>query len=159
MPKHHRFRTTYLVLLLIAIILPALYLGTLSLAQSTRSFEEKAGVELKRVYQAYRQQARATQSATREREREVLRQRVALEERAGNFTVGVLLRLREEGVGAQSEIEASGFQLRARIGNVAAATVLVDELPRLAEINSVQELHAAGFDHLDAISYEPMAVG
>src|SRR5438105_13363620 len=127
-----RFKVAYITLLLTAIALPGLYLGHLSYAQSTRSFEAKADAELKQTYQLY--PPGATLSPARQQEREALKRRVALEERDGRTAVGVMILLREDNAqaldAAQAEIEASNFVLRARIGHVATATVPVDDLPR-----------------------------
>jgi len=158
----NRFRLLYLLLLLTAVVLPGLFLGPLSHAQSARSLEAKADADLKQVYQLYRQQAGAGLNAAHQGERDLLKSRIAVEEQAGAATVGVLMLLREDSPqaldAAEAEIEARGFHVRARIGNVAVATVLVDDLPRLAEIDSVRAIGAARYRHQDAAWSETVAL-
>ncbi|HWQ36081.1 MAG TPA: S8 family serine peptidase [Blastocatellia bacterium] len=130
-----------------------------STAQADGSFDRKASVSLKRVYQSFREQAMTVQSQARAEERLRLRERVRLEERNGRTQVGVIITLREGSVAAlaaaQAEIEASGFQVRTRIGNIAVAAVNVDDLPRLAAVDAITALGAAGFSKATALAAAP----
>jgi uncharacterized protein (TIGR03437 family) len=147
MPKNSHSKTISLIL--IAIVLSVFYFAPPLRAQPEREFEAKADADLKLVYQAFRRQPGVAPSAARQREQAMLKRQVALEERAGEASVGVLIRLRGASeaalAAAQAEVASRGFAAGARIGDVAAMTVRVDDLPRLAEAGAVMTISAASY--------------
>lgn len=117
--------------------------------QSERGFAEKADGDLKRVYRNFNRQVR--NDAARQTARAAMREIVGLEEKGGLVSVGVLIRLRGDAAAAHAALEAAGFSLRSRIGDIAAATVPVDELPKLAALDAVEGVSAARFKHATSI--------
>jgi uncharacterized protein (TIGR03437 family) len=156
MPKNSHFKTINLIL--IAIALSVFYFAPPLSAQPEREFEAKADADLKLVYQAFRRQPGVAPSAARQREQATLKRQVAIEERAGEVTAGVLIRLRGASEAAlataQAEVAARGFAAGARVGDVAVATVRVDDLPRLAEAGVVMAMNAASYAFPDGEVYQ-----
>ena len=120
-------------------------------AQELTDFERKSDLVLRRVYRLFIPGPYPTLSGDQAGERQRLRERVRLESRPEGTSVGVIITLREGSeaslVAAQSSLAALGVQIRARIGNIAVATVPVTQLPKLAVVEAVVSLHSSGFSH------------
>ncbi len=149
----NRRRQHYLASLALLICLAASvcsYLVGNSQAQELRAFDLKADRYLKQALQLHRAEAGSESAAMRQKARaefQPLKQRIRIEETKGGAAAGVVITLRDDGEAAQAEIEARGFTLRARIGNIAVATALIADLPRLAEAGAIVRMRAAGFDY------------
>ncbi len=157
--RYHRYKSIYLLLIFAAVVLAGLTVYNPASAQTGNALERKADANLKRFFRLYRRQADTTPSPTRLRERAELRQQMAIEERAGVVITGVSLKLREASEAAQAEVEAAGFRVRARIGDIAVVTVATDDLPRLAEIQVVEAIYSSVYNYVDALSYDPIPPG
>ncbi|MFM8395366.1 MAG: hypothetical protein ACKOB4_15745, partial [Acidobacteriota bacterium] len=120
-------------------------------AQELTDFERKSDLVLRRVYRLFIPGPYPTLSGDQAGERQRLRERVRLESRPEGAAIGVIITLREGSeaslVAAQSSLAATGVQIRARIGNIAVATVPVTLLPKLAAVEAVVSLHSSGFSH------------
>ncbi len=107
------------------------------------AFARKADKLLKRVRQASIQD-RITGKGRRKETSELVKlsKVVGIERRPSGDVVGVILKLaKSDG----SELAASGFQVSARIGDIATLETEVDKLAELAMLSSVQELSADSF--------------
>ncbi len=60
-------------------------------------------------------------------------------------SVGVILRLRDEGEATQRELTLAGVRVRERIGDIAIAEVLVQDLANIAALDAVSQIHAAHY--------------
>jgi uncharacterized protein (TIGR03437 family) len=117
--------------------------------------ERKADFFLKRAWQAYRvnQSDTLTDAQTQRRQvlRAWLRNHIGLEEKGAHVTLGVLVRLTQteekQLAQAQAEIEGQGFIIRARLGSVLVTSVELEQLPKLASLSSISQLHAARLSH------------
>ena len=118
-------------------------------AQVDSGFDRKADLILRRVYRTFRQSTLTPQTVAQAEEKTLLRERVRIEDRPDGPAVGLVITLRGETeksiVAAQSELEARGVKVRARLGNIAVATVSIELLPQVATADGVVSLHAAGF--------------
>ena len=130
----------------------AIFLPHFSLAQSEGGLAQKVDARLKRVHQEFNKtkaQAEATLSVERRAERKTLRETVRLEERNGTVSVGVIVTLRdgsEEALAAaQTALERDGFKVRTRSANIVVLSVLVDDLPRLADAKVIERVSAARY--------------
>ncbi len=117
----------------IALVIFGVYVTTSFTAQASRFDETKLDAELR---QLYRQHSRPEADVAEPR-----RQRI----RADDQSVGVIVKLHDNSEAATRELATNGFQLRARIGDLAVADVSVADLPKLAGLRSVKHLRAAKF--------------
>lgn len=108
------------------------------------AFDQKANFLLKQVRRAaIRDRMRAGRGELNERTSEIEQlTRVTSVEQAedGTVTLDLTVRLANR---TDSEIKAAGFDVAARIGDVATVTTSVDKLPNLAALASVRALSAA----------------
>ncbi len=117
---------------LIALVTLSVLLTTVFTARAFRDDEAKLDAALRALY---RERARPQAELTAE----ARRQRI----RADEQTAGVILKLRDEA--AARELLASGFRLRAQLGDLAVADVAIEDLPKLAALAAVQHIRAAKF--------------
>ncbi len=162
MLRQHRFRIAGLLLVLIIALVVGLDDISPSGAQSGPAVDVKADRDLRRAYQLFRRQNGFTLNATRQRDRDAIRNQIGVEDRDGRTVIGVTIKLREASeaayLTAQSEIEAAGFRLGSRIGNIATTSATADDLPRLAEIAFIETIHSARYNYAEAENIERLTV-
>jgi uncharacterized protein (TIGR03437 family) len=117
----------------IALMTLSLCLTSAFIAQASSPNEAKLDAELRELYRQHSQPKPDTA--------EPRRQRI----RANEQSVGVIINLRDDDETIARELTTQGVRLRARIGNLAVADVAIDDLLKLAGLNSVQYLRAAKF--------------
>ncbi|MFN0112119.1 MAG: S8 family serine peptidase [Blastocatellia bacterium] len=134
------------ILLISAFVVAGLSLALPSRAQTEDAFEKKADIDLKRFYQLYRSQPGVAPSLEKQRQRLALRQVIGVEERGSTGIAGVSVKLSSD---SQAELEAAGFRVRARIGDIAVLDVAADDLPRLANVAAVQAIGSSHFSYAE----------
>ncbi|MBS1806809.1 MAG: S8 family serine peptidase [Acidobacteria bacterium] len=127
----------------VAVLLALLALLSLSqdssfITAASRPDEAKLDAELRQLYRQ--------RSSSDSRQRETLPSHIRHNERED--LVGVIVKLQDDSEAAQNELRAKGFRVRARVGDIAVAEIPVDELPNLAGLAAVKQLHAAKFKSL-----------
>ncbi|MGH9803208.1 MAG: S8 family serine peptidase, partial [Blastocatellia bacterium] len=149
----HRNYGLICILLISAFAAAGLSIATTSRAQTEEVLEKKADADLKRFYQLYRSQPGAP-GQERQRERIALRRLIGIEERGDVAIAGVSIKLRDASAASQTEVEAAGFRLRARIGDIAVLDVKADDLPRLAKVATVEAIYSSHFAYPEKLSVE-----
>ena len=142
------------VLLLFGFAIAGLSLALSSQAQTESALEKKADVDLKRFYQLYRRQPGVAPNVAQQRERVALKKLIGYEERGDSAVAGVSIKLRDASVTAQQEVEAAGFQLRARIGDIAVLDVTADDLPRLANVSAIEAIYSSHYAYPEKLKTE-----
>lgn len=142
------------LLLISAAIVAGFSLSLPSRAQTESALEKKADVDLKRFYQLYSRQAGIAPNAAQQRERAALQKIIGYEERGDSAVAGVSIKLRDAGAASQLEVEAAGFRLRARIGDIAVLDVTADDLPRLAEVAAVEAIYSSHYAYPEKLKVE-----
>ena len=153
---YRRYRLICLLLTL-AVGAAGLFVALPSRAQSEEALEKKADADLKRFHQLYRRQPAVALSAERRRARTALRQVIGFEERGNTAVAGVSVKLRDAGAAAQAEVEAAGFRVRARIGDIAVLDVAADDLPGLAEVAAVKTIYSSLYAFPEKLRVERVA--
>ncbi|MGE0127425.1 MAG: S8 family serine peptidase [Blastocatellales bacterium] len=154
---NRRHKLICLSLILTAVAVAGMSSSVSSLAQSEESFEKKADPDIKRFYQLYRRQPGVALSAARQRERTALRRMIAFDERGDTAVAGVSIKLRYGSAAAQAEVEAAGFRVRARIGDIAVLGVAADDLSRLAEVAPVEAIFSSFYSFPEKLRVERIA--
>ncbi len=150
---YRRYKLICLLLILSAVA-AGLTLTPPLRAQSEEALEKKADADLKRFYRLYRRQPGVAPSADRQRERAALRRMIAAEERPDTAIAGVSIKLRDASASAQAEVEAAGFSIRARIGDIAVLDVAADDLLRLAEVAAVEAIYSSFYSFPEELRVE-----
>ncbi|MGH9935872.1 MAG: S8 family serine peptidase [Blastocatellia bacterium] len=153
----HRRYALICLLLILAAIAAGWFLALPSRAQSEEALEKKADADLKRFHQLYRRQPAVALSAERRRARTALRRVIGFEERGDTAVAGVSVKLRDASATAQAEVEAAGFRVRARIGDIAVLDVAADDLPRLAEVAAVRAVYSSLYAFPEGLRVERVA--
>ncbi|MGH9769553.1 MAG: hypothetical protein ACREAB_19175, partial [Blastocatellia bacterium] len=153
----HRRYGLVCLLLILAAVAAGLFVALPSRAQSEEALEKKADADLKRFYQLYRRQPGVAPGAGQRRERAALRRMIGFEERGDTAVAGVSVRLRDAAGASQSEVEAAGFRVRARIGDIAVLDVAADDLPRLAEVAAVRAIYSSLYAFTEELRVERIA--
>jgi subtilisin family serine protease len=107
------------------------------------SFDRKADRILRSVRRAVDEDRAAASQGQLRREASALNRlaRIArIKESDNDIRVNVAVTLTDD---SQSELQAAGFQLQSRVGDVATLDVSVDQLPDLAALASVQKIFAS----------------
>jgi uncharacterized protein (TIGR03437 family) len=117
----------------IALMTLSLCLTSAFIAQASPPNAEKLSTELRELH---RQHFQPKSDAAEPR-----RQRI----RANQQSVGVIIKLRDDNEITARELATKGVRLRARIGDLAVADVAIEDLSKLAGLDSVQHLRAAKF--------------
>lgn len=133
--------TPRMVLIAVSLALTAIlgqYQNNPFTTRAARSGEAKLDAQLR---QLYRQRSRPDFA-----QREGAKPRLRINER--EQSVGVIVKLRDHSEATQDEIQEEGFRVRARVGDLAVVEVTINELPKLAELPAVQQIHAAKFKSL-----------
>jgi len=140
--------------LLLGIVVAGLSLALSSQAQTESALEKKADVDLKRFYQLYRRQPGIAPNGAQQRERIALRNLIGYEERGDSAVAGVSIKLRDASAAAQQEVESAGFQIRARIGDIAVLDVTADDLPRLANVSAIEAIYSSHYAYPEKLKVE-----
>lgn len=152
MNRQIRLRAIALILMMLVCLMAA-NVDSLQMAgaQTADSFLRKADPALQRIYKTFRPQLLTPQSTSQISERTRLRERVRIEDRPDGVAAGVIITLRSASESELVPLREQGIEIRARLGNIAVATVPIESLPGLAAIEGVVSLHASGYSRPTAL--------
>ena len=144
------------VLVVATLVTFSFFISNSFITQASHNDEAKLDADLRKLY---RQRSGFDQAALTE-ERKSLRERIRFDEKQNS--VGVIIKLSDDSEGGCKEIEAKGFHLRARFGDVAVADIAFEDLPKLAMLGAVKNIQAAKYktilrEQSSAFSLQPSA--